>query len=177
MCHFPHLCASQIKTPEARKEAAGFRAKLVDFLEGHGVRRLDTQCAICMEPMAMKVGVMGRMMGKGCWPSHPSLVFVSLAHHPPFVGSVRACIPAWCNLHLSQSGVDATALRPTGVCLLCLPPTQEPTQSDDGELIMLACMHCLHNKCWDKWLTTNQHEGTATCPTCKQPVPLYSTDM
>mmetsp|Transcript_34181 Transcript_34181/g.86450 ORF Transcript_34181/g.86450 Transcript_34181/m.86450 type:complete len:528 (-) Transcript_34181:210-1793(-) len=107
LVNLANMSEMQIKTVAARRDAAAYRAKLLEFLEGHGVRRLDTQCSICLEPMAMK----------------------------------------------------------------------EATTKDEQELIMLACMHCLHNKCWEKWLETHQEGESAACPTCKQPVPLYTSDM
>ncbi len=45
------------------------------------------------------------------------------------------------------------------------------TQDEDKELILLSCLHCLHNKCWEGW--AEKHSGDVTCPTCKQPVPLF----
>jgi hypothetical protein len=48
---------------------------------------------------------------------------------------------------------------------------QEVTPSDDKALILLACLHCLHNKCWEGWMDQNTPPA---CPTCKQVVPVFA---
>lgn len=58
LINLANLCELQLATVAARREAAEFRKRLVAFLAAHGVRRLDSECAICLEPMAMQVGVM-----------------------------------------------------------------------------------------------------------------------
>jgi hypothetical protein len=47
---------------------------------------------------------------------------------------------------------------------------QETTTDSDKEIIMLACLHCLHNKCWEKHMEAQG--GDVSCPTCRAPIPL-----
>jgi hypothetical protein len=56
---------------------------------------------------------------------------------------------------------------------------QDPTPAgaDNKAIILLACLHPLHNACWERWVAAAaQQQGgdaPATCPTCKQVVPLF----
>eukprot|EP00955_Chlamydomonas_euryale_P089172 364443-Chlamydomonas_euryale.AAC.12 len=67
---------------------------------------------------------------------------------------------------------------PEDTCAVCLDPMRMASPSEaSGELIVLACMHCLHDACWSKHVSKAQtsedgHAGVA-CPTCRQPVLLY----
>jgi tetratricopeptide (TPR) repeat protein len=37
-------------------------------------------------------------------------------------------------------------------------------------VLMLACLHCFHHGCFREWSERNEN---TSCPSCKQPVPLY----
>ncbi|GFH16525.1 uncharacterized protein HaLaN_12956, partial [Haematococcus lacustris] len=102
LINLANMAEIHVSSPQAYKEAAEYRKRLLAFLQEHGVRRMDSQCSICLEPMAV----------------------------------------------------------------------QEVTRSHDKELIMLACLHTLHNACWEKLVSTKAED--IACPTCKQPVPLFS---
>lgn len=50
---------------------------------------------------------------------------------------------------------------------------QETTTDDNQEVIVLSCAHCLHNKCWEKWVEEKFKSGKdTTCPTCNEIVPI-----
>lgn len=64
---------------------------------------------------------------------------------------------------------------PEDTCAVCLEPLHMATASEPGkEIITLACLHCLHDECWNKHISKGQEEGKdVVCPTCRQPVLLY----
>ncbi|GAX73840.1 hypothetical protein CEUSTIGMA_g1290.t1 [Chlamydomonas eustigma] len=64
---------------------------------------------------------------------------------------------------------------PEDTCAVCLESLGMSKPSVEGkELIMLACMHCLHDECWNKHLTQVADEKKdVVCPTCRQPVIVY----
>lgn len=51
---------------------------------------------------------------------------------------------------------------------------QEATKDVNKALIMLSCLHCLHNKCWEQRLEASSESDGVTCPVCEQPVPLVA---
>ncbi|KAG1661972.1 hypothetical protein FOA52_007144 [Chlamydomonas sp. UWO 241] len=105
LINLANMSELQIKTPDAKSEAARYRDRLLSFLQRVGARVPEDTCAICLDPL-------------------------------------RMCSP-----------------------------------SEEGkELIMLACMHCLHDDCWSKHVAKGDAGGGTgggggvTCPTCRQPV-------
>ena len=72
--------------------------------------------------------------------------------------------------------LQSTGARvPEDTCAVCLDPMRMASPAEPGkELIMLACLHCLHDVCWNKHIgTAGQEAKDVVCPTCRQPVLLY----
>lgn len=51
-----------------------------------------------------------------------------------------------------------------GTCSICCEPISplQPTAGEGQRLLLLACLHCFHHKCWEEW-----SEKQSTCPSCK----------
>lgn len=66
---------------------------------------------------------------------------------------------------------------PTDACPICMEPLHmaKATASADKAVLLLACLHPVHDVCFKTYLEVAQKkspEGPVSCPTCREPVPL-----
>ncbi len=117
------------------------------------------------------------------------------SHALPALSSCSLCSPSpffrphiripLCPAGRRRRAGGCSCWRATTRCTLPPPPFVPPPPShpslpcrpsaEGRELIVLACYHTLHDKCWAGWTEekADRQGAKASCPTCKQAVTLF----
>lgn len=68
-----------------------------------------------------------------------------------------------------QRTIDST-------CTICSKALEVArlSESEDKAILLLACLHGVHQSCFKEWRTSHRSEsGDTVCPTCNAHVPVY----
>lgn len=181
----PPLTPAKLEDPGSREQAAEYRCRLYDLAHKALDRDAPESCSICLEAIEPLKPTPEPSSGPAATWAAPTFAAANGTHGGPHEGAAAANGAATGSANgIANGGREvgegaAVANGHDGVAALARGAEGKGGEGEKQQgsnaykahrLIVLACLHCYHHGCFEEWSSRNEN---ASCPACKQPVPLF----